>query len=104
MILVPTPGHSVGHLSVVIKDADQLIFLAGDASYSQDLLLANKIDGAGPSVEDQHETKQKIIELSSIVPTVFVPTHEWAGADRLEARQAIPMVKTAVEDAVQASN
>ena len=103
VILVPTPGHSVGHLSVVIKDADQLIFLAGDASYSQELLLANKIDGAGPSVEDQHETKQKIIELSSIVPTVFVPTHEWAGADRLEARQAIPMVKNAVEDAVQAS-
>ncbi|MEM9776368.1 MAG: N-acyl homoserine lactonase family protein [Chloroflexota bacterium] len=95
VLLVPTPGHSAGHLSVIIKEENQIIFLAGDASYSQELLLANKIDGAGPSVEDQRDTKRRINDLSQAVPTVFVPSHEWAGAERLEARrpiqQALPM-------------
>ncbi|MEM8861460.1 MAG: N-acyl homoserine lactonase family protein [Chloroflexota bacterium] len=92
VLLVPTPGHSGGHLSVIIRENNQVIFLAGDAAYSQELLLANKIDGVGPSVEDQHDTKRRIIELSHVVPTVFVPSHEWAGAERLEARRPIPTV------------
>ncbi len=89
VILVPTPGHSSGHLSVVIKEDKQLVFLAGDAAYSQELLLANQVDGVGPSVEDQRDTKQRIIELAKTVPTVFVTSHEWAGAERLKTRQPV---------------
>ena len=40
VIAVPTPGHTPNHLSVVVRDGDHEIMLAGDASYLE-------IDDAG---------------------------------------------------------
>ena len=42
---VPTPGHTIGHLSVIVTTSDITYFLAGDASYTQALMLSEKIDG-----------------------------------------------------------
>ncbi|MGH2372336.1 MAG: N-acyl homoserine lactonase family protein, partial [bacterium] len=36
---VPTPGHTVGHLSVVVTTPEVSYLLAGDASYTQELML-----------------------------------------------------------------
>ncbi|MFK7806032.1 MAG: N-acyl homoserine lactonase family protein [Anaerolineae bacterium] len=89
VILVPTPGHSVGHLSVIIDEGEQLVILAGDAAYSQALLLNRSIDGMGPSPADQQDSHQRILEMARQTPTVFVPSHEWAGRERLEARTPV---------------
>ena len=35
IFMVPTPGHSEGHMSVVVRGEDVTYFLAGDATYSQ---------------------------------------------------------------------
>ena len=46
--LVPVPGHSPGQLGVLVQDRDHTVFLAGDSSYTQDLLLRGTVDGVGP--------------------------------------------------------
>ena len=38
--LVATPGHTAGHMSVIIQEEGQDIFLAGDASYTEANMLA----------------------------------------------------------------
>src|SRR5262249_21291934 len=47
VVLVPTPGHTRGHLSVLVQEAEHAVFLAGDTSYTQDLLLERAPDGVG---------------------------------------------------------
>ena len=59
--LVPTPGHSSGHLSVILVKGDLSIVFAGDASYSEVLLIAQKTDGLGVDPQAQHNTHLKIL-------------------------------------------
>ncbi len=88
--LVPTPGHTSGHLSVVIQDSDHAIFLAGDTSYTEDLLLANAPDGVGPSETLELDTHRRILKLAQLVPTVYLPAHDPDSARRLAERRALP--------------
>ena len=46
--LVPVPGHTPGQIGVLVDDGDHTVFLAGDSSYTQDLMLRGKVDGVGP--------------------------------------------------------
>lgn len=39
VVLVPTPGHTAHHLSVVVKTDGLSYFLAGDTSYTEQLML-----------------------------------------------------------------
>ena len=89
IVLVPTPGHSAGHLSVIVEEPDQFVMLAGDVAYSQALLLADEVDGVAVSTADLHQSHRRILELAQEIPTVFVPSHEWAGAERLDRREKI---------------
>ena len=47
VLIVPTPGHTPHHVSVVVC-GDPSFLLAGDTSYNQRLLLAGKVDGVSP--------------------------------------------------------
>ena len=87
--LVPTPGHSAGHMSVIVEEEDHVLFLAGDASYSQELLRAGAVDGIGPSPALQRETHHRMRTYAAEQPTVFLPSHEWDARRRLAAREPI---------------
>ena len=43
--MVPTPGHTVGHVSVIVRLAEVTYFLAGDTSYTEALMLEGAVDG-----------------------------------------------------------
>jgi glyoxylase-like metal-dependent hydrolase (beta-lactamase superfamily II) len=88
--LVSTPGHSAGHLSVLVEEDDHIICFAGDASYSQDLLLADAIDGIGTNPIAQHRTHKELQQYAAHTPMVFLPAHEWDAERRLTARETIP--------------
>ena len=87
--LIFTPGHSLGHMSLLVEEADHVIMLAGDSAYSQGLLLDGSVDGIGPEPALQKATKQRILQFAAQAPTVFLPAHEWDAARRLEVREAI---------------
>ncbi len=87
IFLVPTPGHAVGHVSVVVRDEGITYFLAGDASYSQDNLRAEKADGVTYDPAVSIATLRAIKTFAAQEPTVFLPAHDPDGQRRLEKRE-----------------
>lgn len=91
VVLVPTPGHTRGHLSVVVQDGDHAVFLAGDTSYTQELLLQHAPDGVGPDEAQERDTHRRILQLAQSVPTVYLPAHDPESAQRLAERRPLPI-------------
>ena len=89
--LVPTPGHSPGHLSVIFNAGDYALLFAGDASYSQDLLIAQQADGIGVDPQAQRDTHRKILAYAEQMPTIYLPTHDPGSIDRLENQTVIKL-------------
>jgi N-acyl homoserine lactone hydrolase len=85
--LVPTPGHTDGHLSVAVEDGETVIFLAGDASYTERLMLEGRADGVAPKPARAVQTLTRIQRLAADRPTVYLPSHDPDAAARLAARQ-----------------
>lgn len=80
--IVPTPGHTPNHISVVVGDSP-MIFLAGDTSYDQNLLIAGKVDGVSPDVAVSSETLGRIATLAGQRPLIYLPSHDPEAPDRL---------------------
>lgn len=95
VMLIPTPGHTPGHLSVVVQDGDHAVFLAGDTSYTEDLLLAHAPDGVGANEKQEVDTHRRILQLARSVPTVYLPAHDPESARRLAARRVLPVASIA---------
>lgn len=81
--LVPTPGHTAGHLSVIVEDDDQTYFFAGDTSYTEKLMLQQKVDGVAPDERAARRTLQRIRAYVQETPTVYLPSHDPESATRL---------------------
>ena len=86
--LVSTPGHTLGHLSVIVEEDDVLLFLAGDTSYTEELMLQGAVDGVSPNTSAAALTLRRIQQLASQRPTVYLPSHDPSSSERLEARRA----------------
>jgi N-acyl homoserine lactone hydrolase len=86
VFVVPTPGHTPGHVSVIVQ-GEPSIFIAGDTSYTEQLLSQGVVDGVSPDVGVAHETNQRILALGREQPLVYLPSHDPQSADRL-ARMA----------------
>jgi glyoxylase-like metal-dependent hydrolase (beta-lactamase superfamily II) len=83
VVIVPTPGHTLNHVSVIVKIDGVSYFLAGDTSYSEELLLERHPDGVSPSVEVAVETMDKILRYAEAEPTIYLPCHDPLSGDRL---------------------
>ena len=83
VIIVPTPGHTPNHVSVIVKIDGVSYFLAGDTSYSEELLRERHPDGVSPSVDVAMQTMDKILRYSQLEPTVYLPSHDPFSIDRL---------------------
>src|SRR6266540_509119 len=95
---VPTPGHTPGHLSVIVTTPDVTYVLAGDASYTQALMLAEQIDGVSNDRTTARRTLAQIHAFCRATPSVYMPTHDPDTPDRLANRQlaVAPATLTAV--------
>lgn len=90
VIAVATPGHTAGHISVLVQDGDATLFLAGDTSYNQDLMLRGKPDGVGGNVKVNTTTLAAIKRFATENPTIYLPTHDPESAKRLANRSVVP--------------
>ncbi|PZQ97195.1 MAG: MBL fold metallo-hydrolase [Cereibacter sphaeroides] len=86
--LVPTPGHVGGHCSVVVRGDDVTYFLAGDATYSQDNLRAERTDGVTNDPALAKATLRRIKTFAAQQPTIILPAHDPDGPRRLDEREA----------------
>lgn len=81
--LVPTPGHTAGQLAVIVEDDETSYFLAGDTSYSEQLMLAQEVDGVSQNVQIARQTLQRTLAYAQATPTVYLPSHDPESANRL---------------------
>lgn len=82
VLIVPTPGHTPHHVSVVVV-GDVSFFLAGDTSYTETLLLVGKVDGVSPDPRVSLVTHERILSLAAERPLVYLPSHDPDSARRL---------------------
>jgi N-acyl homoserine lactone hydrolase len=87
--LLPTPGHTPGHLSIALEDGDTLFLFAADASYTEHLMLAGVADGVSPDPAAARATLKRIQRLVTERPTVYLPSHDPDAAARLAKRQVV---------------
>ena len=87
--IVPTGGHTKGHVSVVLDDGDRAIFFAGDASYTEGLMVDHVTDGVAPDQRAARETLRRIREFTRSRTTVYLPSHDPDSANRLRARRPV---------------
>ncbi|HLZ55576.1 MAG TPA: N-acyl homoserine lactonase family protein [Ktedonosporobacter sp.] len=93
--LIPTPGHSAGHLSVLVQEGERALFFAGDTSYTQQLMLEQAVDGVTQDEAVYRQTEQRILAYVQATPTVYLPSHDPEAAQRLEGRMTAVPAKVA---------
>ena len=87
--IIPTPGHTPGHVSVVVDDGELSFFLAGDASYTQQALVEQKVDGVSPNEALSKSTLQTILRYAELRRTVYLPTHDADSVSRLRNKEVL---------------
>jgi N-acyl homoserine lactone hydrolase len=87
IVAVATPGHTRDHLSVIVDDGDQAVFIAGDASYSEANMLSGTLDGVSADESVASATLSAIRAFAAARPTVYLPAHDPGAADRLAGRR-----------------
>jgi glyoxylase-like metal-dependent hydrolase (beta-lactamase superfamily II) len=88
---LPTPGHTPDHISVALDDSERRIVFVGDATYSQDNLLAGRVDGVSPKAAIARDTMARLAALAAARPTLLLPAHDSGAADRLARGEAAPI-------------
>ncbi len=83
VVIVPTPGHTPGHVSVIARIGDVRYFMAGDASYTEQTLLRRIPDGVTFSPRVAVQSLGRILAYAKTAATVYLPTHDPEGPDRL---------------------
>lgn len=81
--LVHTPGHTVGHCSVLIKTSELHYLLAGDVTYNQQQLENNVHAGGHQSFKLSKKSYHAIKAYASKHKLVYLPSHDNLVLDRL---------------------
>jgi N-acyl homoserine lactone hydrolase len=83
IVAVPTPGHTPGHQSVVVRTPDLHVFLAGDVSRTQDQVKNDEFSGLTASIAASGRTYGKVREYCASQATVYLPSHDEESKNRL---------------------
>ena len=94
VVLVPLPGHTPGQIGVLVDQGDHTVFLAGDSSYTEELMLRGKADGVGADEAAERITHDRIRAFPQATPVVYLVAHDPETGARLAERrlvQAVPL-------------
>jgi N-acyl homoserine lactone hydrolase len=83
LLYVPTPGHTLGHSSLIFKTDDFDIIFAGDSSYDQQQVLSGELPGANTDYIKTAETYQKLLAYAKLRKSIYLPTHDANSGQRL---------------------
>lgn len=90
VLLVPTPGHMRGHMSVIVRTPDVTYCLAGDSTYDERFLLEELVDGVTYDVELSKSTLRQTMALGQQEPTILLPAHDLRVPERLAQGLCLP--------------
>ena len=89
VLLIPTPGHTYHHGSVLLKTDDEHILFAGDASYKHQQLLDYKFGGANIDFVQSRKTYNNILRYAKKYPVIYLPSHDENSANRLLCKECL---------------
>jgi N-acyl homoserine lactone hydrolase len=80
-----TPGHTLGHMSVVLRTKGQEVLVAGDAIYLRETLETSHLPYR---MEDEHLFRRSLREIAQYrketPDAVIIPGHDWEAWQTLE--------------------
>jgi N-acyl homoserine lactone hydrolase len=84
LVLVPTPGHTAGSMSLLVRRGGRSpLLLVGDLTYGAELLMRGQLPGVGAH-KQLVETTAKVLALKETMPDlVILPAHDPTAAQRL---------------------
>jgi N-acyl homoserine lactone hydrolase len=85
LVMLPTPGHTAGSVSLLIRRRNKSpLLLVGDLTYGSELLEQRRIPGVG-NRSQLATTTDKVLELKHRMPgLVILPAHDPTAAARLQ--------------------
>lgn len=89
IVAVPTPGHTRGHMSIILIEDEKHIILAGDATFTEADLHQRHLRGVTMDVLQAINTIDTILDHAHQFPVVYLPSHDPESPTRLEKRQVI---------------
>lgn len=95
LVLLPTPGHTPGSLSLLVRRQGRPpLLMVGDLTYDDQLLLDGKLPGVGDK-RQMRSAVDVVNQLRRNLPgLVVLPAHDPGAAARLEAANAASPVLT----------
>jgi N-acyl homoserine lactone hydrolase len=88
LVMVPTPGHTAGSISLIVRRADKpTLALVGDLTYAADLLKREHVPGVG-NRRILRRSSAMMNQLQAATPgLVVLPTHDPGAAAALDEAQ-----------------
>lgn len=83
LLYIPTPGHTIGHSSILFKTDHFDIIFSGDTSYTQEQVLINELAGVNADYKLTAKTYENILDYSRLRKTIYLPTHDENAGQRL---------------------
>jgi N-acyl homoserine lactone hydrolase len=83
IVAVPTPGHTLGHIAIVVVQPDHHVLIGGDTAYDQQQLQDLHVDGVSPKDDVAIATMRTILAHATTDPTVYLPSHDLQSVRRL---------------------
>jgi N-acyl homoserine lactone hydrolase len=93
VLIVPTPGHSYGHQSVVLLDQNRSYLFAGDVIFNDGQLQKRELAGIVNNVGQSRSSLEAVREYVSKNPTVLLPSHDPNSLSRLAKQQITKIEK-----------
>ena len=91
---VPTPGHTPHHVSVFAcadPGADRYVCMAGDTSYTQQLMVEGVVDGISGDEEQSKGTLAQLREFAASHSMIYLPTHDPDSERRLISGETVKL-------------
>ena len=83
ILMLPTPGHTLGHCSVLLKTKAGSYLLAGDTTYDEAQLYNNTIPGAHNNFKLAMQSFNNVKTYARAHPTIYLPSHDPGNIDRI---------------------
>lgn len=104
--IVPTPGHTAGHQSVIVEEGSRTLFLAGDTSYTEANLVSGIVDGVAPMGAGEDAAARTLLRIRARAasrPLVYLPSHDPDAGRRLAERRAVRIVTDVAAPSTEAA-
>ena len=82
VVALPTPGHSPGHTSYLVRREGGAVLLAGDVTYDLPALEAQRDQGFIAVVDKHHDTLRRVLSLVR-AGVAYLPSHDPESPARL---------------------